>query len=101
MTSFAFGIPVWYRIRGHEAFREDLAYKAIGFVCFGETGWSQLIFISDVGHTVGVQVHRCTALPPPAADAMAYPWDQYWRELSEREKAVRPAGKFCNPDIGT
>lgn len=103
MTSVAFPFAVWYRIHGHEAFRDDLAYRAMGLVCFGETAWSQLFFVSDRGHTVGVQVHRCTALPPISRylDEWTDKQGMYCRNLLEGEPSYPAAGKFRNPDIDT
>jgi hypothetical protein len=88
---------VWYRIYDHPVFDNDMAYRAIAFTSHSETSWAYLTFISEKGHTVSVQVHRCTALPR-TCEWKRIDHSLLHRPLTETELLFPRSGKFTNPD---
>jgi hypothetical protein len=89
---------VWYKV-AHPWFMTHMAYRAVAFTMPSESAWSYLTFILPTGHTVSVQVWRCTALP--ARERTRFDGLDYSRPLTEAEKAMPWAKKprAPNPDL--
>lgn len=52
---------LFYRVR-HPEFDPTKAYKAIAYVDYGESAWSQLLFINERGMTYSVKVNRALCI---------------------------------------
>lgn len=48
---------IYYKVF-HEEFDPNKIYKAIAYMSFGETAWSQLLFINEEGMTYSVVVYK-------------------------------------------
>lgn len=87
---------VWYKVR-HPWFDPTCAYRAVAYTLHSESSWAYLTFILATGHTVAVQVHRCTALPFPIVTLEG----EYVRPLSREASEFPWARKLAvpNPDL--
>lgn len=88
---------VWYKVR-HPWFDPEWAYRAVAFTLPSESAWAYLTFILNTGHTVSVQVHRCTALPNTERDSTN---TAFHRRMWEHERSLPWATKpkTANPDL--
>lgn len=57
-TMIAMPDGIYYRVN-HPEFKKDLAYKALFFTQYAESGWDYLTFINDRGMTYSVKNWRC------------------------------------------
>lgn len=90
---------VWYKVR-HPWFDPETAYRSIWYTLPSESAWAYLTFVLPTGHTVAVQVHRCTALPV-TCEWRRLDRSGYSRPLTETEKILEWAKKpaSANPDL--
>lgn len=52
---------LYYRVN-HPEFKPDWAYRAIAYIDYGESAWSQLLFVTHTGMTYCVKVKRCLCI---------------------------------------
>lgn len=90
---------VWYKVR-HPWFSANHAYRATWFTLPSESAWGYLTFVLPTGHTVSVQVHRCTALPR-TCEWRHIDHSALSREMTETELLFPWAKKpsAANPDL--
>lgn len=55
------GSNLYYRVN-HPEFDPTIAYKALAYIDYGESAWSQLLFVTENGLTYCVKVKRCLNL---------------------------------------
>lgn len=56
-------LDMWYRIE-HPDFSQTKAYRAIAYIDYGESAWSQLLFINERGMTFSLRVQYTVCLNP-------------------------------------
>jgi hypothetical protein len=90
---------VWYKVR-HPWFDPTKAYRAVDYVLHSESAWGYLVFVLPKGHTVSIQVHRCTALPR-TCEMSHIDHTALSRDLTETEFLFEWAKKppAANPDL--
>ncbi|MCL6442537.1 MAG: hypothetical protein K6T83_03600 [Alicyclobacillus sp.] len=50
-------LDLWYKV-DHDNFAEDMVYRAIAYLDYGETATGQLLFITDEGATFALPVDK-------------------------------------------
>ena len=92
----------WYKV-DHPWFDSTTAYRPIAFTLPSETAWGHLTFVLISGHTVSVQVKRCTALRPTCEYLGRS--DGFYRAMTQTEMDQPWAKKADldgeNPDLDT
>lgn len=93
---------IYYKVN-HPEFKKDMAYRALFFTAYAESGWDFLTFINDRGMTYSVKNWRCFCLNgQPGIDPIRPPGHctAFWYGLSPREINLPFPRLVCkNPDL--